>query len=186
MMARMAIHFGNTEISSTIRRCHRYDMRINLGTYRHLKAETLVEDIKAAKIFPLVILEGQMKAVNDKAILAFPGLHIFKLLPFAGNEVIVTDVTERGVRIQACASHIFRGSVSHEIEQQGNELFYVLKGCGPPEGEEFLRYHANLFFAKYLWPILIKFRIIPYAKTMENRRQVKTQSITGDCHSKCK
>ena len=151
----------------TSRKGHEYHIQHSLGKFSNLKPENLMTDLKRGKVFPLVILKGDLASVGNKAMLRIPILSSFRCA-LLENKVEVISQTDTAIRLKACAKHIFRGgTVEMRIERVEDELVYFIDGYGH-EKETFFRYHLNLLFVHLgLWQLCIKKNVIPYAKQQE-------------------
>jgi hypothetical protein len=162
--------------SSVSRVGHTYHVSCSLGTFSYLNADRLIIEIKAGRIFPMAVLEGKMENVNDNVILGLPLLHRVKFLPFRKNAAAVIETSSNHVHLQALPHHIFQGTVIHKIEQRGHELVYVLEGHGPDNESWLAKTANNLFIALHTWEALIKARVIPAARKLDDKIKKEAQT----------
>lgn len=156
-------------LSETNVRGHEYHIQKSLGRFVHLQPQQLMTDIKLGKVFPLVIFEGTLATVGEKAKLGVPFLTCLRCIPLFENEVEVIEETHVAIRLRACANHIFRGgTVDMWLENRNGELIYHIDGYGY-DNEGCIRHFCNLLFAKLgLWHLFIRKNVTPYAKRLEN------------------
>lgn len=153
---------------------HEYHVNQSLGHYKHVTPEMLMSAIKAGRVFPLTVIDGNFSQPGQIATLGIPLINRLRFLPFSKNDVEVVEETETSFKLKACANHIFKDSlITMAIYSVNGELFYRIAGHGI-DGENRFRYISNLLFANLgLWEFFIQWNVTPFAQNLD--KQIQTE-----------
>ena len=158
------IGWVDSRVASTVPG-HVYVTLIPLGTFHRVTPKLLLDTIR-----------------HNPGSFPIPGDKNFELgavvtLSFFGtrNPVIVekidtSDPNRASMLLRTQNGHFFRGTAEHIILQQANgQLAYKIVGNGPPR-ELWDRNRINMLFGRYEWPSLVRQRVLPLAKQLEQAR----------------
>lgn len=146
---------------------HYYKVSYSLGKFTSISLIQIINEMKAGKIFPLVIKEGSFNREGAVATLGVPYYHRLKFLPFCENNVRVKKINHNGILLEAVPKHIFQGVVFHKIRKNQNQFFYELEGKGIPN-ESYFSYFANTAFIKLgFMKLFVKMNVESAVKKLE-------------------
>lgn len=159
---------------------HEYSIRFCLGKFTHVTAKKIIDEMKAGKIFPLVVKQGTFQSEGNVVTLAVPYIHRIKLLPFMENDVLVKAAAEEEILLEALPKHIFQGTVLHKIYRSGNNLIYQVEGKGVPNESSFSRLSNDAFIKLRLWEFFIRLNVVGAVEKLEIEIEKGGENESGD------